>query len=44
MDALSKAWRAGFRDADWVRRDPDLVLLHGEPEFDKLYPEKSEGA
>jgi len=43
MDALSKAWRAGFRDPDWVRRDPDLVLLHGEPEFEKLYPQKPEG-
>jgi len=40
MDALSKAWRSGFRDPDWVRRDPDLTLLHGEPEFEKLYPEK----
>jgi len=40
MDALSKAWRSGFRDPDWVRRDPDLNLLHGEPEFEKLYPEK----
>jgi serine/threonine protein kinase/Tfp pilus assembly protein PilF len=40
MDAIGKAWRAGFRDADWARRDPDLSLLHGEPEFEKLYPEK----
>jgi len=40
MDALSKAWRSGFRDPDWVRRDPDLNLLHGDPEFEKLYPEK----
>jgi len=22
----------------WARRDPDLNLLHGEPEFDLLYP------
>ncbi len=44
MDALSKAWRAGFRDPDWVRRDPDLSLLHGEPEFEKLYPEKPAGS
>jgi TolB-like protein/tetratricopeptide (TPR) repeat protein len=43
MDALSKAWRAGFRDPDWVRRDPDLALLHGDLEFEKLYPQKSEG-
>jgi tetratricopeptide (TPR) repeat protein len=38
LDALVKAWAAGFRDADWVRRDPDLVLLHGESEFERLYP------
>jgi serine/threonine protein kinase/Tfp pilus assembly protein PilF len=40
MDALSKAWEAGFRDAVWARRDPDLAILHGDPEFDRLYPEK----
>ena len=40
LDALRKAWDAGFRDADWARRDPDLSLLHGEPEFERLYPEK----
>jgi TolB-like protein/Flp pilus assembly protein TadD len=38
LDALTKAWNAGFKDADWARRDPDLSLLHGEPEFDRLYP------
>jgi serine/threonine protein kinase/Tfp pilus assembly protein PilF len=38
MAALGRAWKAGFRDPDWVRRDPDLNLLHGEPEFEKLYP------
>jgi non-specific serine/threonine protein kinase len=41
LDALSKAWEAGFRDAVWARRDPDLAPLHGDPEFDRLYPEKS---
>ena len=40
LDALRKAWEAGFRDAVWARRDPDLILLHGDPEFDRLYPEK----
>ena len=43
LDAIQKAWRAGFKDADWARRDPDLAILHGDPEFEKLYPEK-EGA
>jgi non-specific serine/threonine protein kinase len=41
LDALSKAWEAGFRDSVWARRDPDLTLLHGDPEFERLYPEKS---
>jgi serine/threonine protein kinase/tetratricopeptide (TPR) repeat protein len=38
LDALRKAWDAGFKDAGWARRDPDLALLHGEPEFEKMYP------
>jgi serine/threonine protein kinase/Tfp pilus assembly protein PilF len=44
LDALSKAWRAGFRDSDWVRRDPSLAFIHDEPEFEKLYPEKLAGS
>jgi serine/threonine protein kinase/Flp pilus assembly protein TadD len=40
LDALRKSWEAGFRDAVWARRDPDLTRLHGDPEFDRLYPEK----
>jgi non-specific serine/threonine protein kinase len=38
LDALRKAWQAGFREADWARKDTDLALLHGDPEFEKLYP------
>ncbi len=38
LDALRKAWNAGFKEADWARRDPDLALLHGDPEFETLYP------
>ncbi len=29
---------------DWARRDPDLAMLHGEPEFEKLYPEPKAGS
>jgi non-specific serine/threonine protein kinase len=44
LEALKKAWAAGFRDPAWARRDPDLAAVHGDPEFDKLYPEATEGA
>jgi serine/threonine protein kinase len=40
LDTLRKAWEAGFHDAAWARRDPGLVILHGDPEFERLYPEK----
>ena len=39
LDTLRKAWEAGFKDSGWARRDPSLTSLHGEPEFERLYPE-----
>jgi non-specific serine/threonine protein kinase len=36
--ALTKAKETGYRSAAWVRQDPDLALLHGNPEFERLYP------
>jgi len=39
LDALRKAWEAGFRDSVWARRDPDLTSLHGDAEFERLYPQ-----
>jgi serine/threonine protein kinase/Flp pilus assembly protein TadD len=44
MDTLRKAWEAGFRDTSWARNDPDLAMLHDNPEFDRLYPDKSAGS
>lgn len=38
MIAIKKAWESGYRNATWTRRDPDLAILHGDPEFDRLYP------
>jgi non-specific serine/threonine protein kinase len=43
LDALGKAWRVGYRDSEWVWRDPDLAILHDEPEFARLFPRKSDG-
>jgi serine/threonine protein kinase/Tfp pilus assembly protein PilF len=40
LDALRKAWESGFKDAMWARRDPDLTMLHGDPDFERMYPEK----
>lgn len=39
MKAMRQAWNAGFKDADWARGDVSLALLHGDAEFDELYPE-----
>ncbi|HUE80940.1 MAG TPA: protein kinase [Pyrinomonadaceae bacterium] len=36
--AIRKAWESGYRDATWTRQDPDLAILHGNPEFERLYP------
>jgi non-specific serine/threonine protein kinase len=36
--AIRKAWESGYRDPTWTRQDPDLALLHGDPEFERLYP------
>jgi Flp pilus assembly protein TadD len=38
LDALKRAKETGYRSPTWVRQDPDLALLHGDPEFDELYP------
>ena len=40
MEAMQKSCRAGYRGGEWARRDPDLALLHGDPAFESLFPEK----
>ena len=41
LDALLKAWEVGYRDAVWARRDPDLLALHDDPEFNRMFPESA---
>jgi non-specific serine/threonine protein kinase len=43
LDSLRKAWNAGFRDSVWARRDPDLAILHADPEFERLFPDDPAG-
>lgn len=38
MVAVKKAWESGYRNPVWIRQDPDLAKLHGEPEFERLFP------
>ena len=37
IEMLRRAKAAGYVNTDWIRRDPDLACLHGEPEFEKLF-------
>ncbi len=39
VDALQKAVRAGYEDADWIGRDRDLDAIKEEPEYKRLLRE-----
>ncbi|MBA2335671.1 MAG: protein kinase [Blastocatellia bacterium] len=41
MIALHKARDAGYSNAPWARQDPDLAMLHDDPEFERLFPPPS---
>ena len=41
VEMLRRAKAAGYANPDWIRRDPDLACLHGEPEFEKLFEPSS---
>ena len=44
ISAIGRACGAGYNDTAWARRDPDLTDLHGDPEFERLFPEPAAGA
>jgi len=37
MTALKKACDVGYSATAWARQDPDLAILHGDPEFESLF-------
>jgi serine/threonine protein kinase/Flp pilus assembly protein TadD len=39
LDLLRRSKSAGYANPDWIKRDPDLACLHGEPEFEELIAE-----
>jgi serine/threonine protein kinase/Flp pilus assembly protein TadD len=39
LDAFRRAVTAGYSNTDWCTRDPDLKILHDDPEFKKLVGE-----
>jgi serine/threonine protein kinase/Flp pilus assembly protein TadD len=36
LDAFRRSVEAGYSNADWCGQDPDLKILHDDPEFKKL--------
>jgi serine/threonine protein kinase/Flp pilus assembly protein TadD len=36
LDTLKKAIECGYGNLEWIKQDPDLLLLRDEPEFKKL--------
>jgi serine/threonine protein kinase/Flp pilus assembly protein TadD len=40
LDLIHRALAVGYSNFDWPRQDPDLTLLHDDPEFLKLFPAK----
>ena len=40
LDAFRRSVEAGYSHADWCMQDPDLKILHDDPEFQKLVGRK----
>jgi len=36
IEALDQAFEAGYTNVVWLKNDPDLVSLHGLPEFQAM--------
>src|SRR6266704_1386169 len=42
LDSVRKAIAAGYKNFDWIVRDPDLTCLRDDPEFARLLKESKE--
>ena len=40
LDAFRRSVAAGYSNTDWCVRDPDLAILHDDPEFKKLVAQR----
>jgi hypothetical protein len=40
LDAFRRSVEAGYSNADWCMQDPDLKILHAEPEFKRILGEQ----
>jgi hypothetical protein len=36
LDAFKRSIEAGYDNVDWCIKDPDLTILHDDPEFQRL--------
>jgi Flp pilus assembly protein TadD len=36
LDSLKKAIDCGYGNLEWIKQDPDLLILRDDPEFQKL--------
>ena len=41
LDAFRRSVVAGYSNADWSTRDPDLKILHDDPEFKKIVGDRA---
>ncbi|HLW82873.1 MAG TPA: protein kinase [Candidatus Acidoferrales bacterium] len=41
LDTFRRCLEAGYSNADWCTKDPDLKILHDDPEFKRLIAEQS---
>ena len=42
LDAFRRSVAAGYSNIDWCTRDPDLTILHDDPEFKRLVGERAD--